>query len=258
VAALAYDLHLHPGPSSVPRWGDGHRVWRAAVDAGVDGFVWKSHEEHTVERCRELPSAPVWAIPSASLNPWSRFDDVVAAVEAGARWIWGPTMTAAGEIGWDLPLPSHWDDLAAWLADRRPRIVLATGHLGPKGRSTFASAAAKAGVTCSVTHSLFLPLAEASALAATGCAFEIDAYTYVHAIDGRQRSDLVPMLRTLGAAGATVYFTSDGGQAATGDPFAFGRRVLADVAGLIGADAARRLAFDGPRAIVAGITGAAT
>ena len=52
--ALSYDLHVHPAPSAAPRWGDGLRVWHAAAKAGVLGFVWKAHEEHTVARCREL------------------------------------------------------------------------------------------------------------------------------------------------------------------------------------------------------------
>ena len=50
---LSYDLHVHPAPSVARRWGDGLRVWQAAAEAGVLGFVWKAHEEHTVARCRE-------------------------------------------------------------------------------------------------------------------------------------------------------------------------------------------------------------
>jgi hypothetical protein len=257
VTALAYDLHLHPGPSSVPRWGDGERVWRAAAAAGVGGFVWKSHEEHTVERCRELPTEPVWAIPSASLNPWAAYDDVVEAVEAGARWLWGPTMTADGEIGWDLPLPAEWDRLAGWLVSRRPRVVLATGHLGPAGRSAFARAASAAGRPCSVTHSLYVPVEEALGLAGQGCAFEIDAYTYAHPLEGRARNDLAAMVAELTRAGALIYFASDGGQAATGDPFAFGARVLAEVERLLEPAAVHRLAVDGPRAMVAAVTAGA-
>ena len=53
--ALSYDLHVHPAPSAAPRWGDGDRIWQAAAAAGVRGFVWKAHEEHTVARCLELP-----------------------------------------------------------------------------------------------------------------------------------------------------------------------------------------------------------
>jgi hypothetical protein len=254
VPALAYDLHVHPGPSSAPRWGDGRRVWDAAAAAGVEGFVYKSHDEHTVARCRSLPAEPVWAIPSASLNPWAGLSDVIAAIEAGARWVWGPTTGPDARIAWDLPLPSYWPGLARWLAERLPRVVLATGHLGAEGRMAFARAAAAAGVRCSVTHSLFLTLDEALMLAALGCAFEIDAYTYTHAIDGRQRIDVVDMVGALRAAGATVYFTSDGGQAATGDPFVFGARVLADVERLVGAAVVRALGVEGPTSMVGEIT----
>src|SRR5919204_701841 len=139
---LSYDLHVHPAPSAAPRWGDGTRVWQAAAAAGVRGFVWKSHEEHTVARCGALPPEPVRAIPSASLNPWARLDDVVEAIERGALWLWGPTQTEDGEIGWELTLPRDWDRVAAWLSGWRRPLVLATGHLGAAGRAAFAALAA--------------------------------------------------------------------------------------------------------------------
>src|SRR5439155_858320 len=123
-SVLSYDLHLHPGPSVAPRWGDGRRVWDAAAAAGVHGFVWKAHERHTAELCRELPAVPVRAIGSASLNGWATARDVMEAVDAGARWIWGPTLTGDGSIGWELPLPGWWDDLAGRLSTSGKRLVL--------------------------------------------------------------------------------------------------------------------------------------
>jgi len=51
-------------------------------------------------------------------------------------------------------------------------------------------------------------------------------------------------------AGALVYFTSDGGQASTGDPFAFGARVLDQIAELIGSEAAAALGVDNPVSLV--------
>ena len=94
---LSWDLHLHPGPSNVPRWGSGSQIWEAARDAGVAGFVWKSHEFHTADRAAALPAGPPHAFGSASLNPWAGVEDVMAAVEVGARWVWGPTQNEALE-----------------------------------------------------------------------------------------------------------------------------------------------------------------
>src|SRR5205823_4148454 len=180
VPMLSYDLHVHPAPSVARRWGDGLRVWQAAAEAGVLGFVWKAHEEHTVARCRELPAEPVRAFGSASLNPWAGFDDVTGAIEAGALWLWGPTQDTAGAIGWERPLPRDWSRIVGWLREFDGPLVLATAHLGAEGRAAFVELAAdRESLVCSVTHSLYVPLEEARALAACGCVFEVDAYTYV-------------------------------------------------------------------------------
>lgn len=247
---LSFDLHVHPGPSVAPRWGDGGRVWQSAADGGVRGFVWKAHEQHTVALCQSLPDDPVHAIASASLNPWAGYEDVNAAISSGALWLWGPTQTPAGEIGWDLPLPGYWARLADWLKTQTRPLILATGHLGAEGRRVFAElAAANEHLTCSITHALYVPLSEAAVLADSGCAFEVDAYTLAFAPGGRERAQ-VRLLRQLVAAGYFVYFTSDGGQAATGDPFAFGARILDDVSSEIGEEAGRRLGVDNPALLV--------
>jgi hypothetical protein len=249
---LSYDLHVHPAPSAAPRWGDGPRVWQAAADAGVRGFVWKAHEEHTAARCRTLPAEPVRAIGSASLNPWARVAGVVAAIGDGAIWVWGPTLDATGEIGWELPLPALWDELSAWLSDRTSPLVLATGHLGADGRAAFARLCADSeALVCSITHSLYVPLDEALSLAASGCAIEVDAFTYAFPPDGLQRTDVRRHVHTLLDAGALVYFTSDGGQASTGNPFEFGAAVLDELAAVVGDDVAGVIAVDHPAALVA-------
>jgi Family of unknown function (DUF6282) len=249
---LSYDLHVHPAPSAVPRWGDGARVWQAAADAGVLGFVWKAHEEHTAVRCRALPAEPVRAIGSASLNPWARVADIVGAIGEGASWVWGPTLKTQGEIGWDLPLPPFWDELSIWLSDRQSPLVLATGHLGGEGRADFARLCAGSdALICSITHSLYVPLDEALSLAASGCAIEVDAFTYAFPPEGLERRDVRRHVHTLLDAGALVYFTSDGGQASTGNPFDFGARVLDELAAVVGHDAAGVIGVDHPAALVA-------
>ncbi len=248
---LSYDLHVHPAPSSVPRWGDGDAVWRAARDAGVRGFVWKAHEEHTVDRCHRLPSAPVWPIASASMNPWANLPSVLDAVMRGALWLWGPTQTVSGDIGWDLPLPCWWDDIAAWLRRRDRRLWLATGHLGAKGRLALAQLAREnEKLACTITHSLQVSIDEALALAALGCAFEIDAFTYANPVAGRPRTDVGELLEALLDAQALVYFTSDGGQAETGDPFVFGATVLTEIEAVVGAELAALIGVENPMAVV--------
>jgi hypothetical protein len=247
---LSYDLHVHPGPSSTPRWGDGHAVWEAARAAGVHGFVWKAHERHTVSDVRELPDEPVWAIPSASLNPWSSLESVADALAAGALWLWGPTQTVDGEIGWELPMPSYWLELRSLLADQSAPLVLASGHVGAEGRRALAALAAEQPqLICSVTHSLFTPRSEALELARSGCLFEIDAYTYTVEL-GRRRAAIGAHVETLLEAGALVYFTSDGGQAWTGNPFTFGARTLDRIAAEIGSELAETIGVTNPMLVV--------
>jgi hypothetical protein len=250
-SVLSYDLHVHPGPSVAPRWGTGREVWEAAAAEGVLGFVWKSHEHHTIACCHELPEAPVRAIGSASLNPWSAFDDVRAAIEDGAAWLWGPTLDAVGDIGWELELPAYWPRLATWLGEREGPLVLGTGHLGPEGRCAFAELAARSVHHCSITHSLYVPPDEVAALAGLGCMFEVDAYTLSRDLAGRTR---VPPEKTVGSLlemGSCVYFTSDGGQQATGNPFLFAGRVLEELEARIGSVAARAIGVENPAAVVA-------
>jgi hypothetical protein len=244
---LSWDLHVHPGPSNVPRWGDGRRVWSAAREAGVAGFVWKSHERHTHDLCAELPPGPPHAIGSASLNPWAGVEDVAAAVESGARWVWGPTCTPDGENAWELPLPAWWDELWAELADSDRRFVLATGHLDAEGRRRFAEAcAAVPHVTCSVTHSHFLTGDELRSLATTRCAFEFDCFTLTRAIPGRSAGSLPELAGLVLEAGCTAYLTSDGGQASTGDPFRFAAATLEEWRTACGDDLLLTLGRTGP------------
>jgi hypothetical protein len=217
----------------------------------VRGFVWKSHEEHTVDRCRALGAGAVRAIASASLNPWAALEDTWEAIEAGAVWVWGPTANASGTIGWDLPLPAWWPPLADRLEAMERPLVLATGHLGREGRDAFAALAARSVHLCSITHGLYVPIEELLALAARGCAIEIDAYSYAFPVQGRSPGDPASYAGRLLGAGGIVYLTSDGGQAATGDPFAFGARVLDELEGLLGSSVARCLGVENPAAIVA-------
>jgi len=244
---LSWDLHLHAAPSAAPRWGDGLQVWEAARNAGVRGFVWKSHEEHTAQRCRALPPGPPTAIGSASLNAWASVDSVMGALALGARWIWGPSRDSEGRLAWDLALPPWWPELRSALATLSHAVVLSTSHLDTTGRLEFARAAAeRPTVRCSVTHSLYLPAKEATALSELGCAFEFDLYTAVHPVPDRPQHDLLMRAASLRESASFVYFTSDGGQAHLGNPFEFSTRVLSELAAKSGSGLVDELAVRNP------------
>ena len=248
---LSFDLHVHPAPSSVPRWGTGAQVRDAAARAGVRGFVWKSHEEHTATRAAALPPFGPLVIGSASLNAWAGPDDVLAAIAAGARWLWGPSRGPGLALGWDLPLPSWWPDLRGRLGGDRPRIVLATGHADAAGRLAMALAAQGTGDLCSVTHALRVPIAESERLVSLGCLLEVDLYTGAHAVPGIPLADLAAGIERLVARGLPFYLASDAGQAEVGDPYAFSARMLAALAERVGETTVHRAATDAPARVLA-------
>jgi Family of unknown function (DUF6282) len=251
---LSWDLHIHPAPSATPRWGDGLQIWEAARDAGVRGFVWKSHEVHTAQRARALPHGPPTAIGSASLNAWATVDSVMQAVALGARWIWGPSRDSDGRLAWDLELPPWWRELRSAIASLPHPVILATSHLDAAGRLELArTAAERPSIRCSVTHSLYVPTEEATMLAKLGCAFEFDLYTTVHPVPDRPRADLVARAESLRETGSIVYITSDAGQAHVGNPFAFSKRVLGDLADKHGASVIDELAVRNPAALVSAV-----
>jgi Family of unknown function (DUF6282) len=256
VPVLSYDLHVHPGPSKAPRWGTGVDVQKAAEAAGVHGFVWKAHEQHTPRLCAALPASPVRAFGSASLNPWSTLDDVLQALDDDAAWLWGPTVSAAGETDWDLELPPYWKELAEELPRLERPLIVATGHLGTDGRASLAEvAAASPYLLCSVTHTLYVPPPELLDLASQGAVFEIDAYTFRHDLPGRARQRPEEPVNALQEVDALVYFTSDGGQASTGNPFVFGAKSLDELGTKIGVAGAEELGVAGPAAVVAWLDG---
>ena len=246
---LSWDLHVHPAPSSVPRWGSGERIRAAASRAGLLGFVWKSHEEHTARRARALPTGTPRAIGSASLNDWASPADVLEAVADGARWIWGPSRASGPLPAWDLPLPGWWPALLAGLPADAPRLVLATGHLGGPGRRAMAEAAAARGHICSITHALFVPREEVDLLVGLGCRFEVDLYSAAHTVPGLPSVDLAAGVVRLRDRGAVVYLTTDAGQPAVGDPYRFSARMLAALGQRLGTDAEAEVAVAGPSGV---------
>jgi hypothetical protein len=248
---LSWDLHVHPAPSTVPRWGDGAAIQAAAARAGVRGFVWKSHEMHTAKLAVALPRSGPRAIGSASLNAFATPESVRNAIAAGARWVWGPTYDAGG-VGWDLPLPPIWNDVVAVLQSLQTPLVLATGHFGAAGRRAFAELARQLpNARCSITHSLYLADDEVAALHRLGCAFEVDFYTAAHAVHGRPAIDLAAGLQRLSALGVFAYLVTDAGQVATGDPYLFSAATLGALRGRLSDELLQTVAVTNPAAMAA-------
>ncbi len=252
---LSWDLHVHPGPSSVPRWGGGNEIQAAAARGGLKGFVWKSHNRHTAKACAALAPAPR-AIGSASLNAWATPNSVAQSITEGARWVWGPTLDQ-GHVGWDRPLPEMWTAFRNLLLRTDATLVLGTGHLDRAGRRAFAElAAATPRLLCSITHSLYLAANDVAELKALGCMFEIDLYTATREITGRPRVDLASGIRRLRDAGATVYLTTDCGQPEIGDPYIFSAATLTALAEALGNETLKEIAVVNPGRMAAHALGA--
>jgi hypothetical protein len=247
---LSWDLHVHPGSPAEGRWGDGRALQDAARRAGVRGFVWKSHSGSTADAVAGLPPGPPHAISSIVLNHHVSLSDLERALQRGVRWIWGPSRRPDGRLGWELPLPAQWAVMRRILTESGAPLVLATSHLDAHGRQEFASlCAAAASMLCTVTHSLYLGEPEVRSLGLTGAVFEADLYTLTRQVRDvpvaalGSRADLVHSLDSV------LYLTSDAGQAAVGDPYAFTDRELRRLpTGL--ADVLPRLTTRGPLRVV--------
>jgi hypothetical protein len=224
---LSWDLHIHPGPASAGRWGDGRRILDAAAAVGVSGFVWKDHTRRIEAEAAGLPGGGPRCLASLVLNTWSRPEDVFESLAAGVRWFWGPTRDSQQQLGWELALPSWWPEAREmFLASEHP-LVLATGHLGSKGRRELAETAAeRTSLLCSVTHSLYLPDDELADLVSLRCAFEHDLYTASFPIATRPERELSRSLERVFDLGGLAYLTSDAGQLEVGNPFAFAEEAL--------------------------------
>jgi Family of unknown function (DUF6282) len=139
------DLHVHTAPDLVPRCVDDLQMARRAQEAGMAGFVIKSHHAPTAGRaalCNTL-LADVRVIGSITLNHYVgglNACAVEAAAQSGARVVWLPTTDAANEAGilasWPTrkPLPPYLR-LKQDLLDRG-RLPPAIAVTGDDGRLT--------------------------------------------------------------------------------------------------------------------------
>ena len=206
----AYDLHIHLGPSVIPRSIDMFDALAEADSVGMAGLVAKDHQLPTtaaailanthhegVNGC-ELFSSIVLNNFVGGLNPMA----VEAEIRLGAKVVWLPTIHAANHIAYyggtewnhlkaSAPLPRVSAGITACdsggeLLPAMRRIIeivaehgvcLATGHLHPAEATLICRAAVNAGVKRVVlTHPDFetqaIPLATQIELAALGVMIE--------------------------------------------------------------------------------------
>lgn len=183
----AIDTHVHAGPELFVRCGDAIDVARAARDRGMAGLVFKAHHESTVTRAhfaaRAVPGIQLWGGIVMNgfiggINPIA----VAAALEQGARIVWGPTMhghhhvchIGAGTYGVAnlhlnpnlamRPGITALDDAGRLRPEMRRVIELAgeydatiaTAHFGDDEVRQVVAYCAEKGVRCVLTHVFFL------------------------------------------------------------------------------------------------------
>jgi hypothetical protein len=193
----------------------------------------------------------VHAIGSVVLNPWISLVDLERALQLGARVVWWPTRGANGQDSGLLRPGLHAEAL-----DRVAAVggIVATGHLSLEESRLLVADAARQGTPAIVTHpfnpNVGVGAIGARQLAADGGVIEIDAYS-LH-LQPQAVHDIVSEIAALQSTGSRLILSSDGGQAATGDPFAFRLRALETLreAGFTETDAFTRAAaelLDGAR-----------
>ncbi|MDP9225800.1 MAG: DUF6282 family protein [Actinomycetota bacterium] len=241
---FVWDLHVHASPSTSPRWGSDLALIEAAHRDGLRGFVLKSHHESTASRAiiaNEFAArigVAVQVIGSVVLNPWVSLIELQRAIDLGARVVWWPTRSADGRNS-KLTLP----ELHSVALERVAAAggIVATGHLSLDAARVLVSDAGRRNIPVIVTHpfnpNVGVGAQGARQLATEGGVIEIDAYSlHVHP---EAVPDIVAEIAHLQAEGTRLIMSSDGGQAATGNPFDFRRRAFEGLcrAGLTEADA---------------------
>jgi hypothetical protein len=103
----AIDMHVHGGPSLVPRKLLDHEVAIEAANAGMPAVVLKSHEGSTIERAQIAQAVAgnrlkvfggiVLNSFVGGLNPFA----VRSAIQMGAKIVWMPTFTARNHLDYE-------------------------------------------------------------------------------------------------------------------------------------------------------------
>lgn len=246
----AIDLHVHAAPELFSRVGDAITMAQAARDAGMAGLLLKAHHESTVTRAYytskvvediDLYGGLVLNEFVGGFNPTA----VGAALQQGARMIWGPTMHAAHHVDHfgkgtygvghmtlapELASPgiSCLDAEGALLPEVREIIrlagranaTIATGHLGPPDVRALVSECAAQGVRCLLTHVYFLDKSEGFLVEMAGqgaylevsasISFPLEHYLLRNDGGGMRLEEIAALVEKVGAD--RVAISSDCGQ----------------------------------------------
>ncbi|WP_254525905.1 DUF6282 family protein [Natrinema caseinilyticum] len=175
----AIDIHVHAGPSYFDRKHDAIDLAELYADAGMRGFVLKSHFGDTHKPARmaaeRVPSLEVYS--SITLNSFvGGFNPTAVehALETGARVVWLPTFSAANfdpsGIGRGFPFSNQSltaledgtlrpdvRDVLETLADHDEHVALGNGHLAPEESVAVLDAMEEMGLSIPylVTHADF-------------------------------------------------------------------------------------------------------
>lgn len=133
----AFDMHVHTAPDSVPRRVDDRAMASLACEAGLAGFVIKSHAFETATRARLLRSQSCVEVFGGIVLNASVGGINPAAVEAmvkisgnRGRIVWLPTRDSADIALFqrdEVPVPALVEVLQLIAAHD---LILATGHVG--------------------------------------------------------------------------------------------------------------------------------
>lgn len=196
----AIDIHVHAGPSYFDRKHDAIELAELYADAGLGGFVLKSHFGNTHKPARmagaRIPDLDVYS--SITLNSFvGGFNPtaVAHALETGARVVWLPTFSAANfdpdGIGRGFPFPNQSltaledgtlrpavRDVLETIAEYDGHVALGNGHLAPEESFAVLDAMEEMGLSIPylVTHADFefmgLPVEDQLAMAERGAIIE--------------------------------------------------------------------------------------
>jgi hypothetical protein len=153
------DLHVHTAPDVRPRWHTALQLAELAGQAGMAGFVLKNHHCSTVEQAAEVRSKYSLQVygglvlnrAAGGLDP----PTVGKQLEAGARFIWLPTLDGCGECvvrsKAGLPVLDLTGRVVRELEEilelvAHAHAVLATGHIAAHEVEPVVRAARRAGV----------------------------------------------------------------------------------------------------------------
>jgi hypothetical protein len=265
-----FDLHVHAAPDVVPRKLDDLELVKAAADAGMHGFLLKSHHGSTVERAyllnrvepRTLVAGGVTLNEAVGgLNPAA----VETAITLGARCIWMPTQSAANhkrhkkKAGIGLSVITEEGRLGREVNEileliAAADVLLATGHLDTAEVQVLAPAARKAGVKrILISHveldEISMPLGVQLELARLGCYIE-HSLIAVYPVGGNVPFAMIAdNIRRVGPDACVI--TTDFGQPEQPDPpagLALFIEKLVDHG--FGADAIETMATTNPRQLV--------